>query len=75
MEAAKSQMEEAESTALQTRGRNWNFIKNSIKLIKRHMIFFSPQMEKRGKIIESIPSWKLFISCCLEICPETKAGS
>ena len=66
MEAAKSQMEEAEKVRLQTQTK-LELIKNSIKLIKRHMIFLALRWRSEVRLLKSIPSWKLFISCCLEI--------
>ncbi len=52
MEAAKSQMEEAEKKYGFRLRRNWNFIKNSIKLIKRHMIFLALRWRSEVRLLK-----------------------
>ena len=51
MEAAKSQMEEAEKVRLQTQTK-LELYKEQYKADKEAYDILSPQMEKRGKIIE-----------------------
>lgn len=71
LELAKAQMEEAEVKRDWHR-KNWIHIKNNIKQIRMPAVFLLRRWRSEARLLRSMPSWKLCINCCLEICPVTE---
>ncbi len=71
LELAKAQMEEAEVKRRLAQEKLDSY-KEQYKADQDACSILTPQMEKRGKIIEKHAKLETLYNCCLEICPVTE---